>query len=222
MSTELVHEPKDLQGLIEAMNESGQELQPLPSRTAKRSEWATKRELDPQEREVVESLPDLIGTGNTVADRALEDSEIFSLAEETLAIRAVQDILEGRYKAIREAVFAHVDHTAGPGQSGDAVSTVHGKRLAREMTGGTPYVEWSVLESALPSEVWESVTDEIVVTTQRFGPDGNLVDESRVVSREPVEARVLDAVNSGLISMEHLAEATATTKQVPRFQIRSV
>lgn len=221
-STELVHEPKDLQGLIEALNEASQELQPLSSRSAKRSEWATKRELDNKEKEVVQSLTYLVGSGNTAAEGALDEDDVAILMDETVAIRTVQDILEGRYKAIREALFTHFDHVSGEGKPGDVASDEHGKRFAREMTGGAPYVDWSTLESVLPSEVWTSVTDEVIVTTQRFDPSGEKIDESRVVKREPNEDRVLKAVDDGRISMEHLAQATKTTKQVARFQIRSV
>lgn len=222
MSSSLVHQHKDLESLLEAVHEQGKQPEKKVSRKEKRSAWLDKSGLDDEERALIEGLTDLIGSGVSLSEpRELEPEEVAELMSEAKDIRSVQDILDGRYQSIRKTMFLHFDAAEGENKPGEAESEQHdGLKFYRQITGGKPFVDWGALESMLPKEVWEQVTDLVVTTTKRYDHTGKLVDEDQSRVREPNEERVLAAIDNGTISMEHLASATERTKQVPRFGIK--
>lgn len=160
------------------------------SRTAKVQRWSKARELTAEEKTLVSDFGKLVGSGNTelVEGEKLSQSEIDELMKEELCRRDTEDIIKGRYDAIRQTVFNHV--TADKGDefaTGEVISMALGHKfvVGKQERGGV--ADLAALELLVTPEIWDAITSEVTV-------------------REVNEDKLTQAMALGLIPEEMFAQ----------------
>lgn len=172
---------------------------PKEPRATKRSRWLhdLNRRMTAQERATLQSLPDLIPSveiGEGEVD--LSPQKVSSLIREVLAIKDGQDVLEGRYRAIRSIVFRAMDHRFGKHEPGELPGD--GKKFVRSVSAQVE-VDWDAwrdrLREALGDDEAERVWSEVTVMVPQ-------VDEARVV--EVIQSgRVPESTLDGVASVKY-------------------
>lgn len=160
------------------------------TRAAKRDEWALATELVGDDREAVESLPEVLAsTPIPQEERSLDQSEIDALAHEVKPLRRSEDIIKGRIAAIKAAVFRHFDASFGqaePGRVDEVKSPVNGVKLSRQVTVRRPSEPYDVevLEQELERKTFLAITTERRV----FDPEklARLMDQGKIGDAERV------------------------------------
>lgn len=225
----------DLKTIMNTLGENAvqiAELKAKESRADRRRRYleAGNAKLADEDLEVITSLPQEIGTApKPDFPRELNQFEINLLTNEVLKIQHSQDILSGRYDALKKIAFDAITEGHAKDESiaepefekGALYSTTEGVKLTKEIRGGQPYAEWSELENVLDTETWRSITDEVTTMIIRKHPDGTSQEEmkeERVIN----EAEVMKALSNGNVTLEHLAEITKVKKKSPAFVVRKI
>lgn len=202
------------------------------TRTTRRSEWHLSKQLvDVKEkRKHVKKLADVLGSAPTPREpRLLGQDEVDALAAEILLVRETLDDLTGRQSAIKWAVWNAIttkyeadDKIAEPEHMPDALySPKHGVKLCKEVRGGGSWADWSLLETILDEETWLTVTDRVEVVKTIHRGDGSIETEQteeRVIN----ELEVMRALQSGAISIEHLAQITKVKPKTNAWTVRPI
>lgn len=161
------------------------------SRTANMKRWTEARELSPQEKTLVADFGELVGSGNTdlAEGEKLSQAEIDTLMKEELARRDTEDIIKGRYEAIRQTVFNHItaEKNGDEMATGEVISLMMGHKfvIGKQERGGQP--DLAALELLVSPEVWEAITNEVTV-------------------REVDEDKLSKAMSLGLVPQEAFAQ----------------
>jgi hypothetical protein len=210
-----------------AKSEPPGEVAPSESRAAKRRAWQVPRKLSAEETQIVVGLADVLGSAPLPeSSRALAPDETKSLMDEILRVRSAQDILNGRHDAIRAGVFRAMDHMHGDAtephlEEAEIRCDSLGKRFIRQVSGGKATPDWAALESVVPADVWEGLTRLVVVTTEKF-EDGQSVGREQRGWREVREEKVIEALKTGAVTLDHLRAITRVSRRTPAFYIRDL
>lgn len=179
------------------------------SRKAAAERWASgATELSTEERHDVETLPQVIGKGVTFATkedvRDLTQDEIDALMEEELIRRRTEDILKGRYAAIRQAVIevARV-RTDEEFPKTTIASLKHGKKFTLTFTEKVKQPDFEDLQELISPEVWADITDEVIV-------------------REVNADKLLKALADDTITMEQYAAIVPEKTVTPVLSVREL
>lgn len=205
------------------------------SRKEKVNSWLAPRDLSYEEVCLLESLPGTIGLASFPDEpRGLTPSEIDLFVQEIVALREAQDILEGRHKAIRGAVFSAMTQDAiktglaDPEHvSWDYISVDRAKKLSRTKTGGKASVDPDKLREVLPDELFHRIFVRVVTvasTTKSRWREGEWVVDSEQAERsegwDMDEEALLACLRSGELSLEDLSEAITVSKVGASFNVR--
>lgn len=179
----------------------------LSSRTAEVSRWEHERELTSDDEARLDTLVSIIGKGNTdlVKGEELSQSEIDLLMQEEIVRRSTENIIKGRYNAIRRTILAHL--TALKGGDEFAVgqvmspSTGYYFDVSKTERGGSE--DLNLLEAVVDADVWQMITDE-------------------VISREVNEDKLEVALNNGIITKEQFLAAFPPKTVSRNFTIRPI
>lgn len=176
------------------------------SRTAKVERWTRARELTPQEKELVADFGKLVGSGNTelAEGEKLSQAEIDELMREELCRRDTEDIIKGRYDAIRATVFNHL--TADKGDelaTGEVISMALGHKfvVGKQERGGVP--DLAALELLVSPDIWDAITTEVTV-------------------REIDEDKLSQAMALGLIQPEVFAQVVPAKTVSRTFTVKPI
>ena len=156
-------------------------------RTAKVQRWTQARELSPEEKALVGDFGKLVGTGNTELSEGekLSQPEIDALMKEELCRRDTEDIIKGRYEAIRQTVFNHITAANNGDElaTGEVISMNLGHKfvVGKQERGGQ--ADLAALEMLVSPDVWQAITNEITV-------------------REVDEAKLSQAIGLGLVPQD--------------------
>lgn len=179
----------------------------LSSRTAEVSRWETARELAPEERERFETLTDIIGKGNTELTKMeqLSQSEIDLLMREEIARRSTENIIKGRYNAIRRAILNHLtaQNKGDEFATGQVESPANGFYfdVTKSERGGNE--DLNLLEGVVAPDVWNMITDEVTM-------------------REVNEDKLAIALDKGIITKEQFISAFPPKTITRNFTIRPI
>jgi len=163
------------------------------SRIEKRRSWLTAKSVSKEEKALIKALPDKLGTAPTILSqdeaREFSQTEVDALVAEEVARRQTEDILKGRYDAIRATALNLVtfrDKDSDPFACGIISSPAIGYKLivSKQERGGN--VNYTALEGVVDSKVWNSITEEIT-------------------TREVNEDKLANALSKGVITMEQFA-----------------
>lgn len=179
------------------------------SRKAAAERWASgATELSTEERTDVETLPQVIGTGVTFATEAdvrdLTQDEIDALMEEELIRRRTEDILKGRYAAIRQSVIEVARlRTDEEFPKTTIASLKHGKKFTVTFTEKVKQPDFEQLQDLISPDVWANITDEVVV-------------------REVNPEKLLKALADDTITMEQYAAIVPEKTVTPVLSVRDL
>lgn len=179
------------------------------SRKAAAERWASgNTELSTEERTNIETLPKVIGTGVTFSKpedvRDLTQDEIDALMEEELVRRQTEDVLKGRYDAIRQSVIGVARlRTDEDFPKTSIASLKHGKKFTLTFTEKVRQPDFSALQDMVDEKVWASITDEVVV-------------------REVNEELLAKALDNGTITMEQYIAIVPEKTVTPVFSVRDL
>lgn len=179
----------------------------LSSRTAEVARWERARELMPEEKERIDTLTAIIGKGNTelAIDEQLSQAEIDLLMMEEISRRSTENIIKGRYNAIRRAILNHVSAMNGGDQfaTGQVISAANGYLfdITKTERGGSE--DLNLLENVVTPEVWSMITDEITV-------------------REVNEDKLAVALNNGIVTKEQFLSAFPPKTVSRNFTIKPI
>lgn len=186
---------------------SSERTEKLSSRTAEVSRWERERELTPEDREHIETMTAIIGAGNTdlAKEEELSQAEIDLLMREEIARRSTENILKGRYNAIRRAVLNHLTALKKGDEfaTGKILSPANGYYFDVTKTERGGSEDLNLLVNVVSPEVWDMITDE-------------------VVSREVNEDKLEVALNNGIISPEEFISAFPPKTVSRNFTIRPI
>lgn len=179
------------------------------SRIETKRRWLTAKGLNDDELETIKNLPEVIGSATTILSeeeaRILNVDEIDSLMEEELCRRHSEDILKGRYDAIRATILNHVtaQHPGEENAVGDVTSLKNGAKfvVGTQERGGNP--DYSALEEVVGPEIWEEITAE-------------------VVTREVDEEKLLAAMMAGKISVDDYAKIIPDKQVIRTLTVRQL
>lgn len=175
------------------------------SRIARIREWASglKTRLEGEELTTVQSLAEAIGKAEFPENPGdLTQQQIDDMMAEALTIRPSQDILKGRYEAIKAAVFAAMTVSEGDEFApGVLTSPLHGHKFVRQVSERKASANLAALEGIVRPEVWKAIT----VTTRA-------VDEDKLAK----------AVAEGKVSIEQLSEVTTPPSKSVSLYVRAL
>lgn len=176
------------------------------SRLARVREWATglKTRLEGEDLTTVQALAEAIGKAQFPENPGdLTQEQVDDMMAEALTIRPSQDILKGRYDAIRIAVFAAMTEK----EEGDefAPSTLfsikHGHKFVKQIREVKASANLDALEALVGPEVWKAITR----TTRT-------VDEQKLAK----------AVATGVVTYEQVQQVTSPASQSASFYVRPI
>lgn len=167
---------------------------PSEPRVARKNRWMAdpNRKMAAREREVFHRLPDEVPSITVTDDKTdLDESEVKALIQETLDIKEAQDVLDGRYGAIRSIVFRAMDTRYGEHQPGEIRGDGLGYKFVRQVSESLS-ADWDTLRERIGEDLWEQVT---------------------VPVRQVDEALLVQAVEDGRIPRETLAEVVTLSRR---------
>lgn len=185
------------------------------SRIEKQRQWQTAKGVSKEEKATIKSLPEVLGSAPTILSqeeaREFSQAEVDALIAEELARRQTEDILKGRYTAIRSTALnlvTFLDKDNDPFACGTLTSPALGYKMTvfKRESGGDP--DFSALEGILPPKVWNSITEE--VTTRQVNDD--LLDEALAkgtITMEQFASIVPDKSTSRVLRVDPIKEGDA-------------
>lgn len=179
------------------------------SRKAAAERWASgNTELSKDERKDVAALPKVIGSGVTFADesevRDLTQDEIDALMEEELVRRRSEDILKGRYAAIRQSIIEVARLRTDEEYPKTSIASLkHGKKFALTFTEKVKQPDFESLRDVVTPDVWTDITDE-------------------VVTREVNADKLLKALSENKITMEQYFAIVPEKTVTPVLSVRDL
>lgn len=178
------------------------------TRKAIEEAWKEPRELQGEELDTIKALPEVIGSGVMPTEpRDLTQVEVDGLMAEELKRRDAEDILKGRYAAIRTTVFNAITlrNEGDEFSEGALYSPEYGYKFERGISNPSEERMLQGLEGVVDEDIWENITDVEVV-------------ETRTVNKE----KLLKAVSDGKVTHEQLEEAVSAQKPVARFYVKPI
>lgn len=179
----------------------------LSSRTAEVSRWERARELTPEEQERIETLTAIIGKGNTdlAVNEQLSQAEIDLLMREEISRRSTENIIKGRYNAIRRAILNHLSamNKGDEFATGKVLSVATGYLFDVTKTERGGSEDLSLLEGVVTPDVWDMITDEVKV-------------------REVNEDKLAIALDKGIITKEQFLSAFPPKTVSRNFTIKPI
>lgn len=173
------------------------------SRLARVREWAlgTKTRLEGEELTTVQSLAEAIGKAEFPANPGdLTQQQVDDMMAEALTIRPSQDILKGRYEAIKAAVFAAMTEKEGDDLAPAVLtSPAHSHKFVRQIRESKASANFDALEGIVSDEVWKAIT---------------------VTARKVDEDKLAKAVAEGKVSVDQIAEVTTPASKSASFYVR--
>lgn len=202
--------------------------QPFPgTRSAKRAAWAAPRQLTDIERHQIVSLATQVGVSPLPdTPRDLEQAEVDTLILEARSLRDAEDVMTGRYDAIRTSVFnaINVRHNTEDEPDlapGELFSPETGGKFVREVRGGKPIITWEWLEGVVAPKVWDRISRKVVTTVTTY--HGKKVVATQANEQTVVdEDAVLAAIQDGTITLDEVAQVTSFTKKTAYFHVKDM
>lgn len=140
------------------------------SRKAKVEEYLHATELSEDDKLMVKRFAEAVGKTPVIqsAEEAADVNQatIDAIMETTLVTKPVQDIAKGQYERDRASILNLMtfrDPEQDPNATGTISSPVHGHKFVVSKSERVPEPNYAALEDVVDPEVWDDITDEIVV-----------------------------------------------------------
>lgn len=170
---------------------------------------------------------DVLGTTDISDVHVLSVSEVNSLTNELLAVRAVKDVTEGRETALKNYVTSTINlqlefEGKDPGaESGYLVSPEFNVKLSKEVSGGKLNVDIDLLRENLEEDQFKSITNYIETVKYTIYPGGKRTEETDAyweLNEEALEKEL----KVGNIGMEQILMSTLPGKSRTALYVRPI
>lgn len=224
----------NVQDVLDIMSSRAANAEPVePShfpgtRAAKRGEWAVPRQLTDLERGKIVSLASQVGLSALPDEpRDLTQDEIDSLAIEARVCRDSQDVVDGRYEAIRTTVFnalnvRNEDEAEPEFVAAELYSPDNGIKFVREIRGGKPIINWLDLDGIVSPKVWDKIARRQVVVTTTYAGKKVIGTPETYEQWYVDEDAALACIQSGEITLDQIAEVTTFSKKTAAFHVKDM
>lgn len=198
-----------------------------------RRSWSeVGRSLTDEEKSDLDHLTTVLGTADVSFEvETLSQEQKDRLVDEFIYLRKVEDIISGRKTSLRatalnaitaEKAEADEDQVEPEFEPGEIFSSTSGMKLSKTIQGGKTQANWDKLAEVLSTETWESVSNEVEVTTRVREPGEKRFKKSVQTYRVVNEEAVLRAIENETITLSDLRDIAVQGKKIIKLQAKAM